>query len=311
MQRNSSERVAFLLLSATLCVLMPLAPAIPASLQLPSIVQPASREHHPGKVIWADLVTPDLQGAKRFYGGLFGWTFEDLQAAPTGYTVARLDGEPVAGLVYRPDAGRKHQPSWLTFIAVKDVDAAQRVALSHGARLLSQPRTYPKRGRQAVLADPQGARFAVLASSSGDPADFLAEPGDWIWSSLLTRDPDADAAFYQDLFGYEVFDPDTGDGLEHLVLSSDGYARASLNALPDDSSRRFPHWLSYVRVSDAAAAASRAVQLGGKILVEPHSDRQGGHVAVIADSAGAPLGLLEWSGDEPARAPDNPAGAAK
>ena len=48
--------------------------------------------------------------------------------------------------------------------------------------------------------------FAVLASTSGDPPDVLAAPGEWIWSSLITSDADADAAFYQALFDYEVFD---------------------------------------------------------------------------------------------------------
>src|ERR1039457_2844314 len=42
--------------------------ATPAAVILPSLTQPASGEHHVGKVIWADLVTPDLDTAKRFYG---------------------------------------------------------------------------------------------------------------------------------------------------------------------------------------------------------------------------------------------------
>jgi len=37
------------------------------------------------------------------------------------------------------------------------------------------------------------------------------------------------------------------------------------------------------------------VALGGKVLVEPHMDRHGGQVAVIADPSGAPLGLMEWT----------------
>ncbi len=46
---------------------------------LPALTDPASGEHHVGKVIWTDLVTPDLNDAKRFYGALFGWTFRDVQ----------------------------------------------------------------------------------------------------------------------------------------------------------------------------------------------------------------------------------------
>jgi hypothetical protein len=286
---------AFAAMATMIFATSPVAAAAP--LQLPPLTQPATSEHHVGKVIWTDLVTPDLEAAKRFYGGLFGWTFREIDtAAPREYTVALLDGRPVAGLVHRPaPPGEPKQPAWLTFIAVKDFDAARRIALSHGGKLLADARTYPKRGRQAVFSDPGGATFALLASSSGDPPDFLAAPGEWIWSSLLVRDPDADAAFYQAVFGYDVFDSDSEDGVDHLVLSTDGYARASANALPGDTARRHPHWLNYVRVVDAVEATSKVKELGGRVLVEPRIDRHGGKVAVVADPAGAPFGLLEWT----------------
>lgn len=272
-----------------------IAPAAAAPVELPPLVEPASGEHHSGKVIWADLITPDLGGAKRFYGGLFGWTFSDIQLGDTYYSVALLDGAPVGGLVQRTiRPGKRRQPAWLTFISTRDVDEAVRVTLAHGGKVLAQPRTYPQRGRQAVLADPQGAVFAVLQSSSGDPPDVLAEPGDWIWSSLVTRDPGSDAAFYQAVFGYEVYDMPRDDGFEHALLSTDDYARASSNALPAGASKLHPHWLNFVRVVSTTEAIAKAEALGGRVLVAPHPDRHGGLVAVIADPTGAPFGLLEW-----------------
>jgi predicted enzyme related to lactoylglutathione lyase len=202
----------------------------------------------------------------------------------------------VAGIVHRGvPAANRVQPGWLPFFAVRDADEVGRVALAHGAKFLAEPKSYGRRGRQAILADPQGAVFAILASSSGDTPDFLVAPGDWIWSSLLVRDPDKDAAFYQSLLGYEVFDLPSDDGREHVILSSDDYARASVNGMPDDSSRRHPHWLNFVRVLHAADSAAKAVSLGGRVLVEAHTDRHGGQVAVVADPQGAPIGLMEWS----------------
>lgn len=290
-QHLLSHGLCALLLYAT-CV----ATVMAAPFELPPLVQPASTEHHVGKVIWVELVTPDLAGAKAFYSGLFGWTFQDLHGDKTDYAVALLDGRPVGGLLQRAVPPAEHrQPSWLAFIAVRDVDAAKRTALEHGAKVVFEPKTYPRRGRQAVFADPDGAVFAVLASSSGDPTDVLAAPGEWIWSSLHTTNPDTDAAFYQTLLGYDVFDVPSEDGSEHVILSSDDYARASVNHFPGDSSRRHPHWLNFVRVVDAAGAAAKAVALGGRVLVEPHIDRHGGNVAVVADPTGAPIGLMEWS----------------
>ncbi len=253
-------------------------------------------EHHPGKMIWADLVTPDLAVAERFYGGLFGWTFKNMHTGSMGYAIASFDGRPVGGLLQRtvPASGHR-QSAWLTFFAVRDVDAARRIALKEGAKSVSGPKTYTGRGRQAVLADPEGAVFAVLASSTGDPSDFLAVPGEWIWSSLLARDPVRDAVFYQKLFDYDVFDIPNDDGAEHVIFSSDDYARASANTMPGDSSRHHPHWLNFVRVTDTGAATAKAVELGGRVLVKPHIERHGGKAAVVADPAGAPIGLMEWS----------------
>ena len=286
------------MLAALLC-LAAAGPALAAQFKLPPITEPASSEHHPGKLIFVQLVTPDLAAAKQFYAGLLGWTFRDFQVDGTRYAEAYLDGQPVAGLIHKEKpAGAQRQPAWLSFFAVRDVDAAQKVALANGAKLLFPLRNLPDRGSQAVFSDPQGAVFALLASGSGDPPDVLAAPGDWIWSSLITSGPDADAAFYQKLFGYEVFELPSNPGVEHLLLASDDYARASVNSLPANRPKAHPHWLNYLRVEDADKTTAKVLALGGRVLVEPHVDRQGGKVSVVADPQGAPFGLLEWPDSE-------------
>ena len=261
----------------------------------PPIANAPSMEHHIGKVIWAELVTPDVAAAKLFYAALFGWAFQDIYAGGTRYALARQDGVPVAGIVQNGiRRGARRQPAWLTFIAVQDVDVTVANAVGGGGTLIQPPRTYQARGRQAILADPQGAVFAVMASFTDDPVDALAPPGTWIWSSLLARDASGDAAFYQSLFGYDVFDLESEDGQEHVILSTDDYARAGVNSLPADNVARHPRWLQFVRVADANAAAMLAVQLGGSVLVAPHVDRHGDRLAVLADPSGAAVGVMEW-----------------
>jgi uncharacterized protein len=270
-----------------------------ASFELPPLNSPPSPEHHVGKIVWADLVTPNLAAAEKFYGGLFGWTFQNIRAGDSDYVVAAIGGRPIAGLVEKPVArSDQRQSAWLTFIAVRDVDVAKRTALAHKAKLMAGSVTYNMRGRQAVLADPEGAVFAILASSSGDAPDFLAAPGEWIWSSLHAKDPETEASFYQNLFGYDVFDAESTDGMEHLILSSDDYARASANAFPETSDRRHAHWLNFIRVASASDMSAKAVSMGGRVLVGPHPDRHGDMVAVVADPAGAPVGLMEWQDSE-------------
>ena len=276
--------------------------------QLSALVVPASQERHVGKIAFVELVTPNLSVAKRFYAGLFDWDFRDLKVGADDYAEASLDGRLVAGLTHRAlAAGEQGRSAWLTFISVQDVNATMKTALARGAKVLLEPRSQANRGQQAVFADPQGAVFAVLASSSGDPPDELADPGEWIWSSLSTTDPEADAGFYQDVFDYEVHDLDDVDDIsgtegvadaapQHLLFATEDYARASANILQAKQAGASPHWLNYVHVEDVTEMCAKLISLGGRVLVEPRMDRQGGRVAIAADPLGAAFGLLEWPG---------------
>ncbi len=274
--------------------LTPAAPA--AAADLPALVSPPGTEHHRGKMVFAELVTPDLGAAKRFYGGLFGWSFQDAGGGVNRFTQASVDGRVVAGIVQRAiPTGRR--PAWLSFIAVDDAARAAALAKQSGGKLLFEPHRIAALGQEAILADPQGAVFAVLASSSGDPPDLLAEPGAWIWSSLITTDPGADAAFYRSLFGYDVFDLPGAQDARHLILASESYARASVNPIPSSRPGAHPRWVSYLRVDDATAMAARVVAMGGRVVLPPQLDRHGGKIALVADPQGALFGLLEWPGD--------------
>jgi predicted enzyme related to lactoylglutathione lyase len=294
-QMLGARQVVGRVLAAVVVGMSAISPLMAQPLQLTPLVTPSSQEHHVGKVVLVQLVTPDLTVAKRFYGGLLGWRFRDLKLGGDDYAEASLDGQLVAGLMHKAvAAGERRQSSWLTFLAVRDVDATKKLAVANGAKVLLEPHTIPNRGREAVFSDPQGAVFAVLASSTGDPPDEMADPGEWIWSSLSTTDPDANAGFYQTIFDYEVFDLPADQGARHLMLASDNYARASANTLPANRPNARPHWLNYIHVEDVGASSAKVVSLGGRVLVEPRLDRHGGKVTIVADPLGAPFGLLEW-----------------
>ena len=289
--QSSLQNILILVALAGACAL-----SQAATFDLPALNAPPSTEHHEGKIVWADLVTPDLAVAEKFYGGLFGWTFQSVHAGDSAYAVAMLEGRPIGGLLQKPmPSNQRRQSAWLTFIAVNDADAVKRMALAHRAKVLEDCRNYPLRGRQCVMSDPEGAVFAILASSSGDSPDYLAAPGEWIWSSLHAKDAGTEAGFYQQLFGYEVYETDGDDGLVHVILSSGDYARASANGFAGSPARRRSHWLNFIRVTSAADMAAKVTAMGGRVLVEPRVDRHGGMLAVVADPAGAPFGLMEWS----------------
>jgi len=291
---SGARSLAHLAATAAIAVLVALPPASPAA-ELPPINEPSTGDYQRGKLVWVDLFTADLAGARRFYGGLFGWAFAELGEGRGAYTVAYQAGLPVGGLVQRkPLKGEKRQARWVAFISVADVAGATRMVTGKGGQVLIAPARVPARGEMAVLADPDGAPFGVVNSASGDPPDTLPEEGDWIWALYQSPDATSAAAFYQDLGDYEVVPDDRLAPRPHFLLVAGGYARASLVEIPVERSGLRPDWLYFVRVRSVAASLARAVELGGAVVMEPSPAVLDGRLAVITDPAGAPLGLMEW-----------------
>jgi len=266
--------------------------------QLPPLTTVSGSPRLPGKFVWADLVTDDVPAAYKFYGRLFGWTFRNLG----NYIIAANDERPLCGMLQRPRPADQPQakPRWFGYISVTDVDRAQRLVLKAGGRVLAPPEQMPRRGEQAVFADPEGALFGVVKSSSGDPQDFLAEPGDWIWIELLSRDARKAGEFYQSIAGYDIIENTNSPRPDDYVFISKGYARAAALTLPKEMTQVQPNWLLFVRVKDLNACVAQAAQLGGKVLIAPKAELLHGKVAVLADPTGAAFGVMEWS-DEMAK----------
>lgn len=258
---------------------------------LPPLTTAKGNPRLPGKFVWADLVTDNALVAQKFYTGLFGWTFYDYG----GYLVGMHDDRPLCGMFQRPrPKDRVVEPRWFGYISVSNVEKAQRAVTKAGGRVLAEPRKMPKRGEQAVFADPEGALFGVVKSSGGDPEDFLAEPGEWIWIQLLSRDARKAAEFYRAVAGYEVMENPAENRVSDYVLTSEGYARATVRTIRSASAQVQSTWLPFVRVKNVGESLALAKQHGGKVLFEPKPELLNGKVAVIADPTGAAIGIMEW-----------------
>ena len=115
-----------------------------------------------GSFCWADLNTPDPARAKTFYEGLFGWKLKAGQGKESGY-LHIVNGENYIGGV--PPANQHSAdapPHWLIYFAVADVDATFKKARDMNARILLPPMDFEGVGRMAMLADAQGAVFALF-----------------------------------------------------------------------------------------------------------------------------------------------------
>lgn len=117
----------------------------------------ASVVNEPGALTWNDLVTPDPDAAARFYAELFGWTYMDIPDSG-GYRVIR-NGERSNGGI-PPRHGEAAHPAWLPYFGHPDAEGLHGRIGELGGRALSEPMSIGP-GRIAILADPQGAAFAV------------------------------------------------------------------------------------------------------------------------------------------------------
>jgi predicted enzyme related to lactoylglutathione lyase len=252
----------------------------------------------PGVPCWIDTTQPDPEAAVAFYGGLFGWQFEDVMPpeSPARYFVARLGGGDVAAVSSQPEGGRA---AWNTYFWVADADETAAQVRAAGGTVLSEPMDTGDAGRMAVCADPAGAGFRLWQPNRHRGAAVVNEPGSLNFNDLHTNDVEGARAFYGAVFGWELLSggmwalPAYGDFLEQRNpgnrerMAGHGapprFEEVVATLLRIDGPA---HWGITLAVEDADATAARAQELGGTVLVPP-VDAPWVRTTVIADPAGA------------------------
>lgn len=137
----------------------------PFSVWQPGTMSGAALFDLPGSLTWNELNTRDVEGSKAFYGSVFGWLFRNSSMAGLPYIVGDLNGAAICGMqpMIGDDWPDDLPPHWMIYFAVHDCDRSAEHALALGGRVLRPPTTLPI-GRYAVLEDPQGGIFSVLAA---------------------------------------------------------------------------------------------------------------------------------------------------
>ncbi len=117
----------------------------------------------PGSFAWHELLSRDPEASRDFLAALFGYSWEPMPGAPMEYQIAKLDGEDVLGVMAVPEHMPAEVPShWNTYFAVADADETVARAVAAGGDVRAPAFDSPF-GRMAVLADPQGASFSIVA----------------------------------------------------------------------------------------------------------------------------------------------------
>jgi len=269
----------------------------------------------PGVTCFIDTEREDVDAAAAFYGGLLGWSFEDV--TPPGqprFVMAKVDGLTVAGIgaPFEGTAG----PTWNTYVSVGDADAMVAKVEAAGGTVVAAPFDVGPAGRMAVFADPEGAHFRVWQPGRTNGVQLVNAPGSWNWSDLETRDIEAAKSFYGAVFDWEFNEVDLGQGPsamirvpgygEHLetlapgTLEShksmgapDGFSDAVGWMQPPARENGAARWVVTFSVADVDETAARAKALGGTVLAEPF-DVPYVRMAVIRDLEGETFAIGQF-----------------
>jgi predicted enzyme related to lactoylglutathione lyase len=261
----------------------------------------------PGVPCWVDASEPEPQAAVEFYGGLFGWQFEDtLPPDSEGhYFIARheatttsifdlsrqrLQGD-VAGIRSIPESAPP-MAMWNTHFWVDSADEVASKAKDAGGSVVTEPFEFMDACRMAVCADPEGAAFGVWEAKKHRGAQLVNDPGAPVFNGLNTRDVEVAKSFYGAVFGWQTGSigggsegwtlPGYGDWLEREHHPDLRKQMAKAGAPPgfedvvgaivpiaDDQPDIPAHWGVTFATDDADATAEKAAELGGKVIVPP------------------------------------------
>jgi uncharacterized protein len=261
----------------------------------------------PGVPCWADASEPDPDSALDFYGGLFGWEFEDAMppSSEGKYFIARheaasssifdisgaLRSGDVAAIRSIPEAGPPIA-MWNTYFWVDSADEAASKVGDAGGGIMVEPFDFIDACRMGVFTDREGAAFGVWEPKEHKGARLVNDPGAPVFNGLNTRDVDGAKSFYGSVFGWQTGSigggaegwtlPGYGDWLErehHPDLRKQMAAAGApegfedivgaIIPIPNDQPNTPAHWSVTFATDDADATAAKAAELGGTVIVPP------------------------------------------
>ena len=238
-----------------------------------------------GAPCWIEHSSGDVDAAKAFYTGLFGWEYDDRDH----YAMAMLGGSTVAGLT--PVMDETQPPSWGVYLAVDSVDDAVEKARNAGGMVVAGPMDVDDQGRMAWVVDTAGAAVGLWQAGRHVGTERANEPGTNIWNELVVPDPKEVASFYEQTVGLG-FDTQEWPGMgSYTTLQAGG--RSVGGACTPMLDGQPPHWNVYFNVESADETTARVGDLGGEVLAEPFEIPGVGRMATYADPTGVQFNVLQ------------------
>ncbi|MER5441608.1 VOC family protein [Streptomyces sp. NPDC002790] len=285
-----------------------------------------------GAPCWADARLADVEAGKRFYGDLFGWTFDEGAGAERGYYTAAYSGDRSVAALAPANRGAR----WRVHLAVRDAYAAAERVFAAGGHIVAGPLPGGTAATVALARGPEGAVFVLRQAGTHRGFEGVGGAGAFRGAELLTPDAALSDSFYGAVFGEGAFAGASSEGTAPGAVSFEGAAPGTVSsegAAPGaaSSERADPGTVSFERAdpgtvsfggtgpgdgpsweavrrrvvsegpgrfllhfgcADVDATAAAAVRLGGRVRVGPRPMAYG-RAAVIQDDQGAVFVVCE------------------
>ena len=254
-----------------------------------------------GRFVWEELMTTDVASAVSFYGKVAGLKSEKAPFDPN-YTMFKGSARNMGGVMALPGEAKQGgtPPMWISYIGTNNTDDTARKIVQFGGKVHKQPWAIADGGRIAIVADPQGAVFALYSNPKATDPPPAHKPGDASWHELATSDYVAAFSFYQAVFGWRVIsDMDMGPGMGVYRVfgaegSSDSEMLGGMYTKPANQPGP-PAWLPYIKVANIVKATDQAKALGAFIMHGP-ADVPGGKITMATDPQGVMFAVHEVTG---------------
>jgi predicted enzyme related to lactoylglutathione lyase len=254
----------------------------------------AKFEHYDqGTPSWIELVTPDQAGAQEFYGGLFGWGFDDHDMGEMGhYYIPTIEGDEIGGISGQMPGMEGHPAFWGVYLACDDVDATTAKVEAAGGTVEAGPFDVNDNGRMSAIQDPTGVRINLWQAKNTIGTQRANEPGTPVWNECVTADIPAASAFYTAILGMGTQAMPMGEDAYTSLTNAEGRqigGMVDLATLPEGTP---PHWNVYFNVEDVDADVAKVEELGGTTAVAAFDAPGVGRLAMVSDAQGAMFWMM-------------------
>jgi predicted enzyme related to lactoylglutathione lyase len=247
----------------------------------------------PGEFCWINMLTPQPDEARVFYGKMLGWTYAELPGM--GHLV-KVAGHDIGGIfdLHGPNTPPGLPPYIGVMVKVESADATAEKVIALGGK--ARPAfDITDQGRMSVCFDPNGAEFDIWEPKKGTGTDVDSSVhGAPSWFETLTTDVEAATEFYSSLFGWTP-EVQKGPTFDYTTFKKDGTPVAGMMKITPAMGAMRAHWGVYFSVRDADLAFRQAGELGAKICVTMKDIPDIGRFFGMTSPQGVVLYVIEYA----------------